>query len=269
MTTEPERQSLSAFLAHAGPGIDQAIVAGRQGALGVADYLVGHLHSEPELTAQMDKFRDALPADLTGQPLSVRAGIVRTAKAVLADVKARWIAAENPPLVDEIDDRLGEIGRHLEEVERPHTDQLSDAARQIEDLANQTADLESVEQRLLIPAVGAVLLFLLGLVLIIWPVIFRDKPPDTASFEVLACLSALPILAFYYAVKIKPRSQIDQRIDALNRQYFLPNGGIYFPTGPHGACVMRVDWIPPEPELPLDKAPRDPRKNRDPEGRDW
>ncbi|MEM7745359.1 MAG: hypothetical protein AAF409_16785 [Pseudomonadota bacterium] len=261
----PERQTLAEFLGDAAPRIAQSIADGRAGLDRVVAYLLGHLDADPDIAAQLRKFQAALP----GSELPDRASALREARSVLADVKQRWIKADAPPLVDEIDDRLGEIGRHLDAIEQPDTVAIADAARQIDTLSDRTRQLEGLEQRLTPYAIGAFCLFLTGLFLFFRPMVVFEAQPDPSSLAVLLCLGALPALGTYYAIKIKPRSRTDAEIDALNRRFFLPNGGIYFPGGPGGACVIRVAWTPPPEELPLSEAPRDPRKDKDQRDKTW
>lgn len=265
MNAAPQRLTVEAFLEDAAPRIEAAVTEARAGALRVAAYLADPLVGEPDIRAQLQKFEKALAH--AGAPDRIAA--VREARDIMADVKKRWIEADAPPLLDEIDDRLGEISKHLDAIAQPDPDAIAEAARKMDTVANQTRQLEGLEQRLTPFAAVGTVLFVVGLFLFFRPVIFYETQPNPSSLTVLFCLGALPALGAYYAMKIKPRSRTDAEIDALNREFFLPNGGIYFPNGPDGACVITVEWTPPAQELSLAEAPRDPRKDKDERAKNW
>ena len=136
------------------------------------------------------------------------------------------------------------------------------AAARIDDLARVGAAIEGIERRFLPWAIGGAVLFVLGLWLLIHPGVLPG-PVMTLS------LAALPGVAATYAWRVRDRTKADNAAEALNREHFLPHGGLYFPADERGACVVRVDYTPPPPELPLSQAPRDPRKKAVRAGRIW
>lgn len=139
------------------------------------------------------------------------------------------------------------------------------AAAEIDRLARVGDGMAGVERRFLPWAAAAALLFALGLWLLFHPQI-------RIGWWIAVMLAALPAVSIAYAVRVAPRTRADNRAEALNRQHFLPHGGLYFPPGERSAAVVRVDWTPPEPsepDLPISKAPRDPRKREIRPGRIW
>lgn len=137
------------------------------------------------------------------------------------------------------------------------------AAAEIDRLARTGDAMHGVERRYAPWAAGAAVLFAIGLWLLVDPRVMIGRLP------LAALLSALPAVAILYARAVAPRTRADKAAEALNRRHFLPHGGLYFPPGEREAAVVRVDWTPPEPELPISKAPRDPRKREVRPGRIW
>lgn len=137
------------------------------------------------------------------------------------------------------------------------------AAAEIDRLARVGDRMEGVERRYMPWAAGGALLFGAGLWLLFGP---RIQP----GWLVLALLlGALPGVALAYAWTVGPRTRADRAAERLNREHFLPHGGLYFPPGARPAAVVLVDWTPPPPEPPISEAPRDPRKRDYRPGRIW
>jgi len=136
------------------------------------------------------------------------------------------------------------------------------AAARIDEIARIGDAMEGIERRTIPWAILAGLTFIGGLWLFMHPGLVN-------RWLVTACLAALPGVAIAYAWRVRDRSRADAETETLNRAHFLPHGGIYFPPGDGPACVVRVDYTPPPPELPLSQAPRDPRKKPLGAGRIW
>ena len=137
------------------------------------------------------------------------------------------------------------------------------AAAEIDRLALVGDRMEGVERRYLPWAATGALMFAIGLWLLFDPRI----QPGWLTLALL--LGALPAVGFGYAWAVHPRTRADRAAEKLNRAHFLPHGGLYFPPGPRPAAVVRVRWTPPEPEPPISKVPRDPRKRDYRPGRIW
>lgn len=136
------------------------------------------------------------------------------------------------------------------------------AAAEIDRLARTGDRMEGIERRFALPALAGIVLFGIGVWLLFHPTL-------EAGWGIAACLAVLPGVVLAYAWRVAPRSRADAAAERLNRRHFLPHGGLYFPPGARPAAVVRVDWTPPEPELPISKAPRDPRKREIRPGRIW
>lgn len=241
-----ERLTLEAFVARARPKLDAGLGQHLARLQEIADHLLQHLGAEPELAAQVTAFRDALPEQLASAERAERLAAVTEAERLVADIKARWIAAENPPLVDEIDERLAEIGAELEHLRHPGTEALDEAASQIDRLGRVGAGMEGIERRYLPWAAAGAIMFVIGLVLFLWPGLMRLVPALASFWTIMVCLIVLPCVAVHYALTVMPRSRADAEIDTLNRAHFVPLGGLYFPEGEKAACVITID--PPKPK---------------------
>lgn len=222
----------------------------------VATYLDANAPDEPEIRAQLAGLLRLLPEGLAGQDFASRTTVASEVRRLRDDLKERWIAADDPPLVDEIDDRLAEIDRGLEALRAPDPGQLRDIAGRIDRLSEQADAFGAIESGYVPLARLSAGLFVLGMVLLIFPGWFIGVPVLSSIWTTLACLAALPVLALHYAWRALPRSRLDAEIEALNRDHFLPLGGIYFAAGAEPAGVVLVDWQDAEePE-----GPKDPRK---------
>ncbi|MEM7189952.1 MAG: hypothetical protein AAF439_10105 [Pseudomonadota bacterium] len=255
-----EAVSLEAFVAEAigdgTPQRDQHIAAIRDGAIDV----LGHLGEDPDLSAQMQRLLSAVPGDLDDEGVDTAA---RSAKTVLEDLRQKWTDAEDPPLVDQIDDRLAAFRKHIEGLVAPGPSAMTEAARKIDRLGEVGQRMEGIDARFRNWALGAGVLFLIGLALFFDPRLGAGLPLSPMLIALLF-IGALPVVAVIYALRVMPRSRADNEIDALNRTHFLPYGGIYFPAGDAPARVIRVDWTPPpEPKH------KDPRKAQERAGRSW
>src|SRR5699024_4688886 len=89
----------------------------------------------------------------------------------------------------------------------------------------------------------------------------------SAGWWLVIMLGALPAVIAVYAVRVGPRTDADNRADALNREYFLPYGHLYFPPDVQPAGVARVDWTPPEPGQPINETPREAHERKRRAGR--
>jgi hypothetical protein len=137
------------------------------------------------------------------------------------------------------------------------------AATEIDRLALVGDRMEGIERRYLPWAAAGAVLFASGL----WLLFDPRFAPGWLPLSVL--LAVLPAVAFRYALAVRPRTRADHAAEKLNRRHFLPHGGLYFPPGERPATVVRVSWAPPEPEPPISKVPRDPRKRDYRPGRIW
>jgi len=140
----------------------------------------------------------------------------------------------------------------------------SAAAARIDELARVGKAFEGIERRFLPWAIGSAALFIIGIALIF--------VPGTAGRAVLPiCLAALPAVAIAYVWRTSDRTRADNEIEALNREHFAPEGGLYFPAGERPACVVRVPPVAPAPVHTDDtpRALRDPRKRSVNPGRLW
>lgn len=140
--------------------------------------------------------------------------------------------------------------------------EVKTAAAKINDFARVGNAMGNVEERFKPYAIGAGVLFLLGLVLFFLP----DLVNRWFSF---LCLIALPGLCAVYAFKTRRRTWADKDIEDLNKKHFLPHGGIYFPRSDTPAGVIRVDYTAPPPEPPPGTYPKDPRKPENHPGTRW
>lgn len=265
MSSVGDKISLSAFLAD----VDVTIVGDISDAVAALHsrlaYLRQALISEPQILAQLEKLEATASPDLVTASFSDRQAAARISRDLIEDLKERWIAADDPPLVDEIDRHFKELTSQLNRLQQPDRQKLQAIAAEINQLAAPGAALEGVERRYFPWAIGGLILFLIGIVLLFTPRLSAHVP--ALQLTILTCLGALPAIGAHYALTIRPRTRSDRRIDALNNEHFLPRGGIYFPAGEQPAGVILVDWTPPEPEAPQHL--QDPRKKRDERDPNW
>ncbi|MEM7057970.1 MAG: hypothetical protein AAF557_10315 [Pseudomonadota bacterium] len=267
MTNIGDKVTLAAFLATVDERINADTCAALEAMQARLTEIKAALLTEPEILAQVDKLATTLPPDLAGSGFSERQTAARIATDLIEDLKERWIAAENPPLVDQIDKHFKELTLNLAQLQRPDRPRLRTIASQMDRLAMAGIALEGVEKRYMPWAIGALVLFAIGIVLFFSPSLLDQVPALKSFTTIFICLGALPAVGAHFAFTIRPRTQADKEIDALNKEHFLPHGGLYFPAGEHPASVVLIDWQPPEPEGPshLD----DPRKRRDPRDPAW
>ena len=247
---------LDAFIAEVEARAPQAMTSALEELYGTADHLLRHLGRHADLAAQIDQLCQILPMTLAHADEATRGAAAREALHVVDDLRDKWIAADNPPLVDEIDDHLAILRTGLEKLHRPGPARLREIAHRIDTLAEPGHRLEGVERAYLPWAVGAGFLFIVGIVWILIPAWIGVD----SIWPVLLCLLALPAVGAHYAWRVMPRSQADAEIETLNRVHFLPLGGIYFPASDSAAGVIPVEWTPPP--LPDPKAIKDPRAER-------
>lgn len=240
-----EKLTLEAFLARIAPELDDNLDRKAADLRAVADHLSDHLAEEPALQAQVSKFRAALPTGLATMSDDQRLRTVKEAGRAIEDIRTRWIDADAPPLVDEIDMRLDEMRTGLETLRLPGPDRLRDAARQIDRLGRVGAALENAELRYLPWTAGAAVLFVIGMTLFLAPGLVASIPMLGSFWTVIFCLGALPAVAIHYAWAVLPRSRADAEIDALNQSHFMAHGGLYFPETPTtSAGVVIVGPLP-------------------------
>ena len=125
------------------------------------------------------------------------------------------------------------------------------AAEAIDELEKRTFPVRGIERQLLPYFCAAAVAFVVGLILF-----FAGKDSFFGLFKemdnlgITLLLIWLPILICYYAFRVRWRTRADARAFELNQRYFLPHGGIYFPSSAPGeqACVIRIDpkqgWKP-------------------------
>ena len=147
--------------------------------------------------------------------------------------------------------------------------ELRAIAARMDELARVGDALDGIEKRFLPWAAMTGLFFLLGLLTFISPSLFLLVPWPTNYWLLVVCLAGLPVVCTVYALRVMPRSRADAEIESLNREHFLPHGGMYFPPGERPASIVLVEWTPPAPERPLREAPRDPRKQKPKPGMMW
>ena len=145
MSEPGEKLTLEAFLTRIAPGLNDNLDRQAADLRAIADHLSDHLEEEPALQAQVSKFRAALPTGMSAMPDGQRLATVTEAGRAIDDIRARWIEADTPPLVNEIDDRLDEMRAGLETLRLPGPERLRDAARRIDRLGRVGAGLENAE----------------------------------------------------------------------------------------------------------------------------
>jgi hypothetical protein len=62
-------------------------------------------------------------------------------------------------------------------------------------------------------------------------------------------VAAFPALMLAYLLSVRGRTRADHEKMALNEDYFLPHGGLYFGTAEGLGKVVQVDWKPGEKSL--------------------
>lgn len=256
MSVAGEKVPLDRFLRDATGQIRQRAAAGVAQVRRVARHLDANAPDEPEIRAQLARLLHLLPETISEQNFDARNSAAAEALRLREDLKQRWIAADNPPLVDEIDDRLMEIARGLEALGAPDADQLRGIAGKIDRLSVQADTFGGIEVRYVPFARISAGLFVLGMVLLIFPSLFINLPVLSSIWTTLICLAAFPAVAIHYAWRVLPRSRLDAEIEDLNREHFLPLGGVYFAAGDEPAGVVLVDWREAEDSAGL----KDPRK---------
>ena len=256
MSVAGEKVPLDRFLQDAARMIRDRAAGGIARVRKVAAYLDASAPEEPEISAQLAELLRLLPESLADAGFEARRTAAAEAQRLRDDLKERWIAADDPPLVDEIDERLAEIGKGLDALRASEPGQLRDIAGRIDRLSGQADSFGAIEARYLPLAPVSAALFVLGMVLLIFPSWFSGIPVLSSIWTTLACLGALPALAIHYAWRALPRSRLDAEIETLNREHFLPLGGIYFAAGEEPAGVVLVEWQETEESEGL----KDPRK---------
>ena len=131
--------------------------------------------------------------------------------------------------------RVGEkidLETFLRGIDANKAAELRTVAARIDELARVGAAMGPVEERFRPWAILAGVLFLIGLVLFFMPDLVN-------RWLALGCLISLPGLCAVYAWKIRERTWADSDIEALNKKWFLPLQGIYFPESdmPAGVAV--------------------------------
>ena len=263
MNAVHQKVSLDQFLATADGDNTVPVRAALESVHARLQSLRPSLNREPQIMAQVDKLADELPIALAGAGFNDRQRAARVARDLTGDLKARWIAAPDPPLVSEIDDHLFALAADYDVLETPDQSELRAIASKIDRLSAAHAELDGIEWRYLPWAAVGLIFFLLGLLVFILPTLI---PGLSGFIPTLVLLGFLPALAIHYTIRVRPRSNADGEIEALNRAHFLPRGGLYFPASDQPAGVVLVDWTPPESDA---QRPKDPRKEKDPQDPNW
>jgi len=263
--TAGQKVPLDQFIAEAQAKTRERIETGLTQARDVAGYLKSNARREPEIQAQLDRMLACLSPDLAEQDRPTRMAAAHEATTLRKDLKERWIAADNPPLVDEIDARLSELGNGIDALRTADTLELQSIARRIDSLSERADAFGAIEARFLPWARMAVGLFVLGLLLLIFRRTLAEVPVVSNPWISVLCLGAFPAVAIGYAWRALPRSRLDSEIETLNREHFQPLGGIYFAEGTEPPGVIRTA-IPGEAE----EAPfKDPRRSENRIGPLW
>lgn len=266
MTEPGTRLSLEAFLDLRAPDIADELARAAETLSDTTAYLLAALDGEAELATQVRRLGEAIPPDIAALDAPARQQIASEAEALTADIKSRWIAAETPPLVAEIDDRLAEISTAITTLRRPGPEALRATAAEIDRLARRTAHLDGIEHQYVPWAAGGAVLFILGLAVIVYPALLEGTPL-ASPWTILICLGALPGVGIHYARRVLPRSQSDTAIDELNRMHFAPLGGLYFPAAERPAAVIVIG--PPPDRTEGDAARDERRRHRERVGPFW
>ena len=255
-----QRLPLDAFLAARSADLEADLGAEADRIQRVTGYLISHLNQQPELATQTQRLANAVPHSIATAAEADRLAALDEARHLAQDIKDRWVKADNPPLVEEIDDRLADIAKALETLRRPGPEAIRAAAADIDRLSRQTRHLEDIEQRYIPWGIGAGLLFVFGIWILVNPALLAGTP--LASFwTIIFCLGALPATGVHYSRKVLPRSRADHEIDQLNRKHFVPLGGLYFPEGQNPAAVVTIP--PPPRQSEGDQARAERRGHRD------
>lgn len=255
MSVAGEKVPLDRFLQDAAGQIRQRAAEGIAQVRRVARHLEDNAPKEPEIRVQLARLLDLLPEDLADCDFDARRAVASEAQRLHDDLKERWIAADDPPLVDEIDDRLKEITHGLEALRAPDAGHLKTITGKIDRLTEQADGFGKIEKAYVPFARVAVGLFVLGMILLIFPATFSGVPVLSSLWTTLLCLVAIPALAVHYAWRALPRSRLDAQIEDLNQDHFVPLGGVYFAAGEEPAGVVLIDWREAE-EVPGLKDPR-------------
>lgn len=266
MSAAGEKVSLDQFVSETEGAVRARILAGIERIQSTAEYLLRHSRGQTEISVQLEQLITLIKPGLETGDQETRGRIAHEAEALRTDLKQRWISAQNPPLVDEIDTRLNDITIGLEALKSPDTTGLRKIARQIDGLAEQAERFGGIEQRFIRLAMGAAVLFGIGLILLIFPRTFDGTPFLSSIWTIIGCMLAFPAVAVFYAYKVLPRSRLDAEIEALNQRHFVPLGGVYFAAGIAPAGVIRVTYTPPEDDA---SEVKDPRKEKHRIGPMW
>lgn len=207
----------------------------------VTDALLGHLQHHPDLAAQVRRLAETVPRDPATLDRTGRAKAKREALQRVDDLAEKWIAAKDPPLVDQIDTHLNTLKAALPGLTQADPTRLRQITAEIDRLAASVQHLDDADRRYVPWALAGAGLFAIGLGLIFAPSLLQIWPFNHLTWTIPLCLAVLPVVAVHFALRVMPRSRVDTEIDALNRKHFLPHGGLYFPPGPGPGCVMLVD----------------------------
>ncbi|MGD1923259.1 MAG: hypothetical protein ACFB03_03600 [Paracoccaceae bacterium] len=242
MSVAGESMELEAFLAGATNQIRSRIQHGVDAIADICQHLSGNLHKEPELRAQVDRLHGLVAVSLADAPFPKRRAIAHDAATLRDDIKRRWIDAEAPPMVGEIDDHLGGITRAIDDLTVGDAEILRGVARKIDALSSDAAQLDGIERRFVPRAIGATVMFLVGVGLVVFPNLVGGTARGLPMGLIILCLAGLPGVGAVYMMRVMPRMRADSDMETLNRQHFMPLGGVYFAEGDRPACVVPVEW---------------------------
>lgn len=118
---------------------------------------------------------------------------------------------------------------------------LKAQAERIDALERQVVGVRGIESQLKLPFFISVAMFGFGLVAFFTS--GRDLTLVRSLIgEIGLCLllGALPVLAIYYAFRVRHRTRADKAAFEANRSHFMPHGAIYFPAAEPGQTPVVV-----------------------------
>lgn len=105
------------------------------------------------------------------------------------------------------------------------------AAGRMDELERVAQGLEGVERTYLPWTIAAVALFIAsGVLLLSDSNMFRGAQEFLGPVGLAGMAAALPVLGIVYTLQVRGRTSADAEKFRLNRDAFVPHGGIYFPA---------------------------------------
>lgn len=132
------------------------------------------------------------------------------------------------------------LGVFLARMDEQEAEYARTAATRMDELERQIAHFDDVDVRYAKYSLWALIPFTIGAL----TAFVRSEPFGTiysliGPMGVVALICGLPAVGLTYALKVRDRTTADQQMLELNRQYFVPYGGYYFP-GIGGSGTGRV-----------------------------